>query len=343
MRAWLNPAAKSLERGEAAMLVHVVELKGSGPREPGAQMLVTDNSIAGTIGGGELERNAMLKARELLHSGRAGVERFVLGPELNQCCGGSVTLAFEPFAPADLAWLKKLMRTAEEPAALFRTLHIDTAGTLRRDWQSGDEDGDDFAAALTSPSRGRLDEQATPVKPNLAVDIRERVNPPAQALWLFGAGHVGRALVRALHPLGFAITWIDGRAGQFPEPPLPGVKQLALAMPELVVDEAPPGSVFLVMTHSHPLDEAICEAVLRRDDFAYLGLIGSDTKRARFVKRLGEAGIPAQSLKRLTCPIGLPGIRSKEPAAIAASVAADLLIRREENRLAVRDAALNGR
>ena len=91
------------------------------------------------------------------------------------------------------------------------------------------------------------------------------------------------------------MTWIDGRAGQFPEPPLAGVKQLSLAMPELAVDEAPPNTIFLVMTHSHPLDEAVCEAMLRREDFAYLGLIGSDTKRARFVKRLGEAGIPAAS------------------------------------------------
>ena len=177
----------------------------------------------------------------------------------------------------------------------------------------------------------------------MAVEIRERVNPPAEALWLFGAGHVGRALVPSLYPLGFAITWIDGRAGQFPKPPLSGVKQLALAMPELAVNEAPPGTIFLVMTHSHPLDEAICEAVLKRGDFAYLGLIGSATKRARFVKRLGEDGIPAALLERLTCPIGLPGIKSKEPAAIAASVAADLLIRREASLLRTKHATVNGR
>ena len=163
------------------------------------------------------------------------------------------------------------------------------------------------------------------------LEIRERINPPRQALWLFGAGHVGRRVAPALAPLGFAMTWVDGRAAQFPEPPLEGVPQLALAMPELAVDEAPPDTVFLVMTHSHPLDEAICEAILRRGDFAYLGLIGSATKRARFMKRLGEAGIPAEDLKRLVCPIGLPAIESKEPAAIAASVAADLLMRRERN------------
>ena len=105
-------------------------------------------------------------------------------------------------------------------------------------------------------------------------------------------------------------------------------------MPELIVDEAPPATIFLVMTHSHPLDEAICEAILRRGDFAHLGLIGSATKRARFVRRLGEAGIAAADLACMICPIGLSAIDSKEPAAIAASVAADLLIRREAGALA---------
>ncbi len=174
------------------------------------------------------------------------------------------------------------------------------------------------------------------------VQIRERVNPPTQALWLFGAGHVGRAVANAVSPLGFAITWIDGRAGHFPEAPPPGVRTMALAMPELAVDEAPENTVFLVMTHSHPLDEAICEAVLRRGDFAYLGLIGSKTKRARFQKRLREAGIPPAMVMRMICPIGLPQIESKEPAAIAASVAADLLVRRQRDLLRSTSPALHG-
>jgi xanthine dehydrogenase accessory factor len=250
-----------------------------------------------------------------------------LGPELSQCCGGAVTLAFEPFAPADLAWLDKLLHAAADPVPVIRTLQLDEAGNLRRDWSS-ETAGEDTEFAATFAA-GRL-------------AIRERVNPPAQAVWLFGAGHVGHAVAAALHPLGFALTWIDGRAGQFPEPPPPGVKTLALAMPELVVDEAPPGAVFLVMTHSHPLDEAICEAVLRREDFAHLGLIGSATKRARFVKRLAAVGIAKPQLDRLVCPIGLADIRSKEPTAIAASIAADLLIRRERDFAPARTEARHG-
>jgi xanthine dehydrogenase accessory factor len=313
MRAWMLPLAEKLARGEAAMLVHVVELKGSGPREVGAQMLVTETGIEATIGGGELEHTATLKARELLHEGRGALVRLALGPELNQCCGGSVTLAFEPFAPADLAWLRKLIRHAEEPVPVVRTLRLTGSGDFRRDWKAEEDLNQAFSASIADDG----------------LTLRERMNEPPAPLWLFGAGHVGRAVAQALLPLGFAMTWIDGRANQLPDPPRAGVRQLALAMPELIVDEAPPGTFFLVMTHSHPLDEAICEAVLRRDDFAYLGLIGSATKRARFVKRLHEAGVPKTSLDRLVCPIGLPGIRSKEPSAIAASVAADLLMRRE--------------
>lgn len=338
MRSWLLMLAQALSRGEAAMLVHVVALQGSGPREAGAQMLVTDSDVEGTIGGGALEHQAVRVARDLMATGRAGLRRLALGPELNQCCGGAVTLAFEPFAPADRAWLQKLVRTADEPPPVFRTLTIDAGGNLRRDWAVGGE-GEDFVATV-SASPMRLG--AAPSTEG-SVTIRERMNPALPALYLFGAGHVGRAAAQALAPLGFAITWVDGRAGQFPEPAPKGVRCPALAMPELIVDEAPPGTTFLVMTHSHPLDEAICEAVLRRADFAYLGLIGSATKRARFAKRLAAAGISDAALARLTCPIGLAGIDSKAPAAIAASVAADLLIRREKSRLEQTEPAFHGR
>jgi xanthine dehydrogenase accessory factor len=343
MRAWLPALLDILARGEAAMLVHVAALRGSGPREAGAQMLVAEGGIAGTIGGGELERAAILAAREFLRTNRSGVLDLALGPELNQCCGGAVTLAFEAFAPADRAWVEKLCRAAAEPTPLFRTVRFDGAGRFRRDVSRGGE-GEDFSAEVGTPSR-KDERQATSPSRDAArsLVIRERLNPSRDAVWLFGAGHVGRAVVNALVPLGFDLVWIDGRAGQFPDPAPSGVRTLSLAMPELIVDEAPPGAFFLVMTHSHPLDEAICEAVLRRGDFAYLGLIGSKTKRARFVRQLGEAGIDGRLLSRLTCPIGLAEIRSKEPAAIAAGVAADLLMRRDARQQARQEQADHGR
>jgi xanthine dehydrogenase accessory factor len=145
-------------------------------------------------------------------------------------------------------------------------------------------------------------------------------------VFLFGAGHVGKAIVGALAPLPFRITWIDGRRDAFPPDTPPQVDKIESASPPGDVASAPPGTLYLVMTHSHPLDLEICAQVLRRDDFGFLGLIGSETKRARFASRLRAIGIAPHMLSRLTCPIGIPGIDGKEPAAIAVAVAAQLLI-----------------
>ncbi|HEX8167753.1 MAG TPA: xanthine dehydrogenase accessory protein XdhC [Beijerinckiaceae bacterium] len=147
-------------------------------------------------------------------------------------------------------------------------------------------------------------------------------------LLLFGAGHVGRALVLALASLPFAVRWIDGRDDAFP-PHIP-----AHATPVLTDDpaaelaRAPADAFVLVMTHSHPLDLAVTAEALRRG-FPFVGLIGSATKRARFARRFREIGIAEERIRALACPIGVPGIKAKEPAVIAASVAAQLLAERE--------------
>ena len=165
--------------------------------------------------------------------------------------------------------------------------------------------------------------------------VIQRAGKRRDHVFLFGAGHVGKAVVRALAPLPFRITWIDGRSDAFPPDASSQVDTIESASPPGEVAGAPPGTLYLVMTHSHPLDLEICAQVLRRGDFAFLGLIGSETKRARFASRLRAIGIAPHLLGRLTCPIGVPGIGSKEPAAIAAAVAAQLLIvaeRREAGR-----------
>jgi xanthine dehydrogenase accessory factor len=321
--SWIAPLLDALARGEAAMLVHVAGNRGSAPREPGARMLVTDGGLFGTIGGGELEHWAIRQARQLLPDGGAALADRALGPELGQCCGGAVTLAFEPFEPADREWLERLAVAAAGASPVVRTIAIGRNGTVRRGWEKRDEAPADEVAIR--PEADRL-------------TLQEWVNHSGEALYLFGAGHVGRAVIGAVAPLGFSVTWIDGRADAFPAEVPAVVRTRSLALPELAVGEAPPGAFYLVMTHSHPLDEEVCAAILARGDFAYLGLIGSATKRARFRSRLKRRGIAAAALERLTCPVGLPEIKGKEPAVIAASVAADLLVRREARR-ALRPAA----
>jgi len=149
---------------------------------------------------------------------------------------------------------------------------------------------------------------------------------PRFHLQLYGAGHVGRAIVHLLAGLPCRVTWIDERAAEFPPDTLPRhIEKLCVEPVEAEVRAAPPGCFFLVLTHSHALDMAISEAILKRGDFGFFGLIGSATKKARFLRRLAERGIAAPLLQRMTCPIGVPGIAGKEPEVIALAVVAQLL------------------
>lgn len=149
---------------------------------------------------------------------------------------------------------------------------------------------------------------------------------PRFFLQLYGAGHVGRAIVRLLAGLPCRVQWIDAREDEFPpEPTPPHVERVCVDPVEAEVAAAPADACYLVLTHRHDLDLRIAEAVLRRGDFRYLGLIGSRTKRARFLHRYEARGIPAATLARMTCPIGVPGIAGKEPEVIAVAVVAQLL------------------
>jgi xanthine dehydrogenase accessory factor len=151
---------------------------------------------------------------------------------------------------------------------------------------------------------------------------------PCFTLQLYGAGHVGRAIVRLLDGIDCRVQWIDERDSEFPSlPSAPHIERVCVEPVQAEVALAPPGAYYLVLTHDHALDLAITEAILRRGDFGYLGLIGSKTKRARFVHRFEARGIAADALARLTCPIGVPGIDGKEPEVIAVAVVAQLLQR----------------
>ncbi len=151
---------------------------------------------------------------------------------------------------------------------------------------------------------------------------------PLFTLQLYGAGHVGRAIVHLLSTIDCSVSWIDEREAEFPaEPSPPHIQRLCVEPVEAEVRLAAPGSFFLVLTHSHALDMAISEAILRRADFGYFGLIGSATKRAQFMRRLADRGMDVDTLARMTCPIGMPGIEGKEPELIAVAVVAQLLQR----------------
>ena len=142
---------------------------------------------------------------------------------------------------------------------------------------------------------------------------------------LFGAGHVGAAIVRALAHLPCNVTWVDEREDMFPDHVPANVTVEATDMPEAAVADAPAGASYLVMTHSHALDQRLTEAIMARPDVGWFGLIGSKTKRRQFEHRLRARGVSEARIDSMVCPIGIPGIRNKAPAVIAASVSAQLL------------------
>ena len=159
----------------------------------------------------------------------------------------------------------------------------------------------------------------------VTVLLFEPMGQPQAQIAVFGAGHVGRALVPLLASLPCRVRWIDSRETEFPEVLPPGVEKV---VSEEVVDEVaemPAGSYFIVMTHNHQLDLELTAAILKRNDFAYYGMIGSRTKRVKFEHRLRERGFAADVVQRMRCPMGLPEVKGKLPMEIAISIAGEVI------------------
>jgi xanthine dehydrogenase accessory factor len=246
---WLQEAARWEKSGIDFVMVSVLSIKGSTPREIGARMLVSQHALYGTVGGGNLEWQAIARARERLATGDnvPQTHDYPLGATLGQCCGGFVTLLFE-----------SMMQTP---------LHIA----------------------------------------------------------IFGAGHVGRAIVHCLENIPCQVTWIDSREQEFPAH-IPSNTRVQLS--EYPVDEInalPAQSYFLIVTHNHQLDLELTEAALKRNDAAFIGVIGSKTKSARFRHRLHSKGFSDAQIASMHCPMGDTEIHSKQPGEIAISVLAQVL------------------
>jgi xanthine/CO dehydrogenase XdhC/CoxF family maturation factor len=476
--AWLTPltghwtaaAYAHLSLHPALVRVTVLVVRGSGPREPGASMLVDEHGTLGTIGGGRLEWLATGAARDLLHDRNAAPVRILdwaLGPALGQCCGGRVELWLERLTHDDLSWLETAGVISGRPigasphtagkqtrphSAGSHTAARETVGRRTVDRRPAGAELQPAGRAIAAPqpnepqiagrsTAGRLPdgrhsvgrrtagrqptEQPAPElrlvtevaggrvshrllrsnPGNAAVELRRhpstnvsaetsgpsgsgpsgagplgalplRVGPsgsdpsvpgrsvagssggdpsapgPRKAgqpeagplhlqatllevvsagrpqLWIFGAGHVGQALVRMLSELSlFDITWIDSRHQLLPAGLPDCVRTRAAADPAGLIGSASPATHFVVLTHDHGLDYELCRRVLARGDAAWLGLIGSASKAARFRSRLVRDGVERDRLGGLTCPIGVRGIASKVPAAIAIAIAAELLQR----------------
>jgi xanthine dehydrogenase accessory factor len=306
---------ETIERHGSAGLIGVIGAAGSVPRESGARIVLQpDGGFYGTIGGGRLEYEAIAAARGALSAGRgkAQFRDWPLGPNLGQCCGGLVKTLTETFDAKDLAAVRRF-EEAEKSGA------FETISRLGKDGR---------IARVLAP-QGAAGKRMATVAQFDQTSFRESFGEVTTPVLLFGAGHVGRAVVLALAPLPFTVRWIDSRPDQFPQHVPQNVVTVCTDAADRELDEAPRDAMVIVMTHSHPLDFDITVAALQRETFEFVGLIGSDTKRARFVNWARQMGVADRRIDRLICPIGVPEIKGKEPAVIAAGLAAQLLIVRE--------------
>jgi xanthine dehydrogenase accessory factor len=321
MPEWLQALRQHYGDGKPSVLVSVVDAQGSTPRAAGARMVVTTDNQYDTIGGGHLEWRAIEIAQEMLCAPDAQVapalQRFPLGPSLGQCCGGAVQLLFE--------------KIDTDARAVAMIAALETAWAQGRDvWRM-------LPLVAGGKALVMMDEAVPKTMPLIGAATHVGKNPAGQTclydychaarpqVILFGAGHVGRALATLLGGLPCRLLWVDQRDDYFPAE-LPANAEIEVnEHPEDIVDQAEPGTYYLVMTHSHAVDQAISERILKRSDAAWFGLIGSETKRSLFLKRLAQRGLSEQQLASMTCPIGIGGINSKEPANIAVAVAAQLL------------------
>jgi xanthine dehydrogenase accessory factor len=295
-----------MEKGPAA-LVTILATEGSAPRGPGARMIVTETGLAGTIGGGKLEHLSMAQARSILAlpPGSWRIQDYPLGPLLGQCCGGRVRLLVEH------------LDSVPEGEGPFEVTLSERVERVLPGEGGGPETDPDLGPGLrrgTMSARGPL--------PTVGACFLEPVESHSLPVQLFGAGHVGRAIVARAAGLPLHVAWYDSRAEMAETP---GVFLAGDAQLVAVAAEAPDEAAVVIMTHDHDLDYRLVAAALR-GRARFVGLIGSQTKRARFLSRLAADGVDSA---RLTCPIGLPRIHGREPEVIAIATLAQLLMLRD--------------
>ncbi len=330
--------ARAVAAQGSVVRVVVAEVLGSAPREVGAAMLVWPGGQEGTIGGGALEYEAAAQAREMLTRGETRASRkALLGPDLGQCCGGAVTLLFEAWDADALAALTDTLhaRPAEDGASPTPPLAVVRLRAQAR--RGGARPRTPRGGPPPPPPPGGGGGRAAPRRSGARPSPRlvegwfiEPLSAARAPVWIWGAGHVGRALVDTLapHP-GLALTWLDTGADRFPATIPAGVTHRSAPDLAAAAADAPANAHHIVLTYSHAFDLALCDALLGHG-FAGLGLIGSATKWARFRARLGQMGHRPDAIARIRCPMGEKRL-GKHPQAIAVGVAYGLLMELAQN------------
>lgn len=308
----MSTTAKSLraflDTAPSVALVEVAEAKGSTPREKGAWMLVSPERIFGTIGGGQLEFMAIDTARAMLKGTISPLEGEMPAERAEGATSGiSAQRALSPAATTP-------------PGGFAATLPSRGRETRTLDIPLGPEIGQCCGGRVEIAVR-HLDEA---MRADLLASA-EATDAARPHVYVFGGGHVGHALASAFALLPLNVVVVETRADALEGMPDSVVTRLT-PVPEEMVREAPAGAAFVVLTHDHALDFLIVGEALKRDDAAYVGMIGSKTKKATFKSWfLKTAGGGDGQYAQLVCPIGGDAVKDKRPAVIAALAAAEIM------------------
>ena len=303
MSGTANSLRAFLDASPSVALVEVTEAKGSTPRERGAWMLVSPERIFGTIGGGQLEFMAINRAREVLAARRIAPLPPLDGEGAERSEAGGV-------------------RTPSSPPPVLRTTpHVEREeGGVTLDIPLGPEIGQ-CCGGRVGVSIRVADEAVR----STLLEQAEDEDAKLPHVYVFGGGHVGHALASAFTLLPVRVVVVETRADALEGMP-ESIEARLTPVPEEMVRDAPAGSAFVVLTHDHALDFLIVAEALKRDDAAYVGMIGSKTKKATFKNwYLKTAGGMEADFARLVSPIGGEAVKDKRPAVIAALAAAEIM------------------
>ncbi|MCR9260688.1 MAG: xanthine dehydrogenase accessory protein XdhC [Pseudomonadaceae bacterium] len=310
MTRWLTQLSEvqaTLAPEQQAVMVTVARVRGSAPREVGARMWVTDSTTTGTVGGGELEYQCQAISRRILtdkSAESASLRNFPLGSNCGQCCGGVVDILFEKFSTIPATWQLHATETLAKGDSGFLTTQL--------------------SASDDKLSTGH--KEFTTLDPGTCKNaLVESIQPAVAAIAVFGAGHVGTALVNILSHTQYDVVCIDNRPEQLPLEATSNIQPVYQKQPATYVSSLAANTASVVMTHSHALDFDICAAMLKRDDLSFCGLIGSQSKRKRFDRLFRQAGLTDEQISRLICPVGDTDLTSKRPGEIAITIAAQIL------------------
>ncbi|MDH3336858.1 MAG: xanthine dehydrogenase accessory protein XdhC, partial [Gammaproteobacteria bacterium] len=263
MNEWIDELSDLAAAGERVVLVTVAGIRGSAPREVGAKMIVTGDATVGTIGGGQLEYQCTRIACDMLGQDEIpSLRKFPLGTAMGQCCGGVVDILFEPFSSGLPGWLRDLraLHGQRQPAVIVTDLSGGAGKqVVTADSTFGDADSAVQASIVTKAREGL---EAGRTAHRIDNWFFEDIVGTDLNIAVFGAGHVGSAIVQALSGLDCNIRWIDSRRNIFRSTPA-NVRAIESREPALEVAAMPPQSCYLVMTHSHAIDFDICGRILR--------------------------------------------------------------------------------